>query len=124
MPQLTGRRTRVLVVEDHEDSRVGLVRLLQKHGHEVRGCATLAAGLGELIDWLPECVVLDLMLPDGLGVQILRNIREHRVPVRVGIVNAAVDPSLLAEVDALEPNATYRKPLDLPALLQWISGKS
>ena len=113
----------MLVVEDHEDSRVGLVHLLQKHGHEVRGCAALAAGLGELITWLPECVVLDLMLPDGLGVQILRNIREHQFPVRVGVVTAAVDPVLLHEVSELKPNATYRKPLKLPDLIDWISQK-
>ena len=120
MPAAAGRRTRVLVVEDHEDSRLGLMRALQKHGHEVRGCATVAAALGELITWLPECVVLDLMLPDGLGVQILRNIREHGFPVRVGIVTAAMDSVLLSEVDQLQPNITYRKPVHLPDLLEWI----
>ena len=120
MPAAAGRRTRVLVVEDHDDSRLGLMRALQKHGHEVRGCATVAAALGELITWLPECVVLDLMLPDGLGVQILRNIREHRFPVRVGVVTAATDPGLLAEVSNLSPNITYHKPVNLPELLEWI----
>jgi DNA-binding response OmpR family regulator len=114
------RQKRILVVEDHEDSRLGLVRLLQKHGHDARGTATLQAGLGELINWLPEYVVLDLMLPDGLGVQIMRSIREHGFPVRVVVVTATTDPALLAEVAELRPEALMKKPLNLPDLLQWI----
>jgi DNA-binding response OmpR family regulator len=120
MQVASGRRTRVLVVEDHDDSRDSLVRILRRQGHEVHSSATLADGLGELITWLPECVVLDLMLPDGLGVQLLRNVREHAFPARVVVITAASDPKLLAEVDDLKPDAIFRKPLKMPDLLGWI----
>src|SRR4051794_33861317 len=71
-----GRRAlRVLLVEDDRSTRAALRRILAYAGHDVRAVETLAEGLTELA-WPPDCVVLDLMLPDGCGLTVLRRVRD------------------------------------------------
>src|SRR5438132_89627 len=57
---------RVLIVEDHVASRVVLARLFSQAGWRVTEVGTLAKGLAAL-DPPPDCIVLDLILPDGRG---------------------------------------------------------
>jgi DNA-binding response OmpR family regulator len=68
--------TRVLVVEDQRSLLCNLVRGLEEEGYE----AIPAASIREARDALsrqPELVVLDVMLPDGSGVELLRQLRKE-----------------------------------------------
>jgi two-component system response regulator RegA len=57
---------RLLIVDDHEPTRSALRTLFALKGWDVRVAGTLADGLG-LLSPPPDCVLLDLMLPDGNG---------------------------------------------------------
>jgi CheY-like chemotaxis protein len=80
-PSLTGRV--VLVVEDHDDTRAALVRLLAALGAQVHEATDGLAGLTELARWRPDVVFCDLAMPimDGLEfAQLMRqNPRYHHV---------------------------------------------
>jgi DNA-binding response OmpR family regulator len=67
-------RHRVLIVEDHALTSTSLTRIFARKGWDARMAATVAGGLAAL-DPPPDCVVLDLNLPDGDGEAILRTIR-------------------------------------------------
>jgi len=68
----------------------------------------------------PDCLILDLMLPDGNGASVLKHVRESGLPIRVAVATGTSDPAMLAEVAALRPDVLYRKPLDAMALAQWL----
>ncbi len=105
-------RDRVLIVEDHAPTRGSLKRIFAGKGWDARTAATMAGGLAGL-DPPPDCVVLDLMLPDGQGEAILRKIRADGLPTRVVAVTTAVsDLDRLAEVARLRPEALLTKPID------------
>lgn len=73
---------RVLVVDDHFMARLALKTLLEDEdtGLTVVGEATDCAGALQLFEELsPDVTILDLRLPDGSGLGVLRNIR-HRYP--------------------------------------------
>jgi two-component system, OmpR family, response regulator CpxR len=70
-----------------------------------------------LIDSAPAFVVLDIMLPDGDGIQILQAIRDRKIPVRVAVVTGLGDPARLAAIAALNPDALLRKPIDISELI-------
>jgi len=77
----------VLVVEDDARMREAMVRALVAHGHVVRGDATGADALRDVVDWQPDVVVLDLGLPDFDGEVLLPMLRAiSDVPVVVATV--------------------------------------
>jgi DNA-binding response OmpR family regulator len=108
-------RQQMLLVEDHEETRTLLRRILSLCGWQVAEAATVAEGLDRL-DPPPDCLVLDLMLPDGDGETVLRKVREAHLPTRVIINTAEHDPRRLREVSDLKPDAILPKPLDSKSL--------
>jgi DNA-binding response OmpR family regulator len=65
----------VFLVEDDAHIRGALTRALASKGHAVRSAGRALDGLGEIIEWQPDVVVLDLGLPDVDGGELLRMLR-------------------------------------------------
>ena len=62
---------RILIVEDHEDTRRVLVRLLEHWGFIVASADTLENGLQILDDQPFDAIVSDIGLPDGTGYALV-----------------------------------------------------
>ena len=73
---MTTPRTRILIVEDEADIRRFVRLALESEGHEVFEAATLQRGLIEAGTRRPDALVLDLGLPDGDGVDLIRDLRQ------------------------------------------------
>ncbi|SRR5690554_2956764 len=75
-------QNRVLLVEDDEELRVLLARYLTGQGFEVREAANGRDGLTLAAEGLTDIVVLDIMLPDISGLEVLRELRmKNHLPV-------------------------------------------
>lgn len=84
MPPVSGRSTRVLVIEDEQAARQALARGLRESGCEVIEAGDGAAGLRAALQDAPDLVLLDLRLPVLDGEQVLAQLRRtSRVPVIV-----------------------------------------
>jgi signal transduction histidine kinase/CheY-like chemotaxis protein/HAMP domain-containing protein len=70
---------RLLVVEDDDDQRNSILELIDGGGESVQitAVATGAAGLAALGQASFDCLVLDLMLPDANGFQLIEQIRQR-----------------------------------------------
>ena len=113
-------RPRVLLVEDDASAREALHDLLSLRGFEVIDAATLVKA-ESVMDRLPDWIVLDLRLPDGDGVSLLRTIRENHLPIRVVVTSGFLNDTTAAEVERLRPDAILRKPVSVTTLLQAMS---
>ena len=72
----------VLLVEDEETITVPLTEALAREGFRTETAGTLAAGLEIARSQRPDLVLLDVMLPDGSGFELLRELRDgERMPV-------------------------------------------
>jgi two-component system response regulator RegX3 len=72
----------VLLVEDEETITVPLTEALAREGFRTETAGTLAAGLELARRQRPDLVLLDVMLPDGSGFELLRELRDgERLPV-------------------------------------------
>jgi two-component system KDP operon response regulator KdpE len=82
MQDKSSRKYRVLVVDD-ERRMVGFIRLnLEQDGFEVIEAYNGTEALERLRDSLPDLILLDVMMPDIDGFEVLRTIREvSQVPV-------------------------------------------
>jgi two-component system response regulator MtrA len=76
---------RVLLIEDNTDLAAGITYNLRLEGFDVCAVETGREGLARIGDWSPHVVILDLMLPDVDGYQVLERVRQkgNRVPVLV-----------------------------------------
>jgi signal transduction histidine kinase len=77
----SGGRVRILLVEDDPDSGPLLMRLLRHSGYDVTLASRLDLALREVSRQHIDLVISDLSLPDGNGIDLLREIRT-RQPVR------------------------------------------
>jgi len=68
---------RILVIEDEADIRQVLEYNLKSAGHEVIEAARGLDGLRLLREREPDLVLLDLMLPDMLGTEVCRTIKDN-----------------------------------------------
>ena len=75
-------RRSILLVEDEDSIAEPLTAALEREGFDVARAGTAAGGLEALRAGAPDLVLLDVMLPDGDGRDVLREIRaSSQVPV-------------------------------------------
>jgi DNA-binding NtrC family response regulator len=88
----------VLVIDDEEIIREALDALLTRDGCVVRTAATAADGLARLADEDVDVVLLDLMLPDRSGLDVLDDIRrmDDKLPVVMVTAFGTIDTAVRA----------------------------
>jgi two-component system response regulator AtoC len=76
---------KVLIVEDDLSTRKGLEESIKDLGGEARSVGTAKEAAKALEDFDPRLLIVDIHLPDGDGIEILKTAREND-PDREGIV--------------------------------------
>ena len=108
----------VLLVEDHDGARNAMTQLLTMHGFKVSPAATVQEGLARLNG--QAFGILDLHLPDGLGLTILRKVRENKSSMKVAVCSGSTDPELILAVRRERPDRIFSKPLNFMELRDWM----
>ena len=113
---VAAKMARVMVVDDEVLFGKAVARRLERSGYECRHVVTLAEARKALAEFDPELILLDMRLPDGSGLDFLREVRaERKIPVIVmtayGELEDAVTAMKYAAADYL------KKPIDLEELL-------
>ncbi len=87
------RPLRLLVVDDHEIVRQGLVALLDRRPEfsVVAQAGTMAEAVGAAQRFRPDLVVMDVRLPDGSGIEACRDIRAEMPETRVVMLTSYPD---------------------------------
>jgi CheY-like chemotaxis protein len=108
---------RVLVVEDNPDLRDLLADALMDAGYDVEKVTNGAEALGRVETWLPDAILLDLMLPIMDGAEFLRARRERPFLARVPVMVLTAHPFHHRMLDGLSATLVVRKPYNLDELL-------
>jgi DNA-binding NarL/FixJ family response regulator len=96
--------TNVILVEDHASFRTAMALLLEREeGIKVVGQAGTLAEAYQLLSEDAEVAVVDLGLPDGSGIEFIKELREFNPEGVVLVLSASIDPK--AEASALEAGA-------------------
>ncbi len=97
---MTDLPTHILIVEDEADIRRFVRLTLESEGHTVHEAATLQRGLIEAGTRRPDLVVLDLGLPDGDGVDLIRDLRTWSAMPIIVLSARSAEASKIAALDA------------------------
>jgi DNA-binding response OmpR family regulator len=105
---------KVLVIDDSLTVRMDLADALGGAGFDVRLAATAAAAREIVAQWPVELILLDVVLPDGDGVELLRDLRLTEHGRQAAIVMLSSESEVRDRIRALETGADeyVAKPYD------------
>ena len=114
----------ILVVEDHDDGREFLRRILQADGHRVDAVATCHDARERLVacaDTPYDVLLTDLRLPDGSGWDLVRDVRRSMPGVRVGVITGWESTADAGESHGVD--FVLHKPLHAAELQAHLAGR-
>ena len=114
------RGMRILLVDDHDDTREGLRRMLERSGHHVQGAANCADALvlaAEMSVGRLDVIVSDVGLPDGDGVELMRTVMSRHACRAVAVTGWGGKDDLSRYADA-GIDRWFIKPIEVVELIQ------
>src|SRR5689334_3196035 len=104
-----------LVLEDDQESRAALVEIVELEGYRAVPVGSIAKARAEISARIPDVALIDRRLPDGDGLEIVRQLQQLRTTEIVVITGSA---SIDSAVEALRLGAAdyLTKPIDVDRL--------
>src|SRR5436305_11249426 len=117
LPTQSQSKGRILVVDDEADIRESLEALLTLEDYQVDLAENATEGQHKIETGSYDLVLLDLMMPDRSGMEVLRDVRERDAETPIFMITAY--GSVEVAVNALKSGATdyFSKPWDNEKLL-------
>ncbi|HZH09760.1 MAG TPA: PAS-domain containing protein [Microvirga sp.] len=113
-PQLEGA-PRILICEDNSQVGRAMLRVLQQSGAEVDLVGTMKSAFAHLAEKRYQVLIVDLLLPDGNGLDLIREVRSRPdlQDIRILVVSAIADKTRRSlEAGALNVLDWLNKPVD------------
>ena len=109
---------KILLVEDHPESRLNLQRLMERRGHEVLGVGSAEEAQNALQTQSYPFLILDWMLPGQSGIDLCRELRAatNGDEMFILLVTARDHTEDLEQALAAGANDYLTKPLDVALL--------
>jgi DNA-binding response OmpR family regulator len=107
---------KILIVEDNKDLALNIQEYLSKEGYICEASYNYIEAEKKIFTFLYDCIVLDIMLPDGNGLNLLKLIHIENIQSSVLIISAK--NSLDDKINGLNLGADdyLTKPFHLPEL--------
>jgi CheY-like chemotaxis protein len=115
---------RVLIVDDHEDIRRAVGRVVSASGHEPAGVGEGDVAITTATESPPGLIIIDIMMPGVTGFEVLRALRSDPRTREVPIVvySALNEPEFIELALSLGANDYWVKgAFDLETLGQWLT---
>ena len=109
---------RILLVEDHEDTREFLAVLLAHSKYEVKTASTICEGLKLANAHAFDLFIFDSMLPDGSGVELCRRVRKFNQRTPIIFYSGLAYETDITKALAAGAQAYLVKPVDVTDLIQ------
>lgn len=105
---------KILVVDDEPDVTRMLEFRLEKEGFDVTSCGDGRTAIDLAQELKPDLVILDIMMPMIDGIEVLRQIRAHRITSRIPVImlTAKTTGVTIEEARQLWVNDYLIKPFD------------
>ena len=113
-------RGTILVVDDQPEVRALLRDILEAENYVVDEAADGAAALAVLATDEPDLIVLDHMMPELAGIDVLRQIRKDGSQIPVILLTAYGDDATTWEGWTSGASCFLEKPFDRGLLLEWV----
>lgn len=101
----------ILVIDDEAPMRRLIGRILKQRGHVVHEAANGRQGLDIFRQLRPALVISDIVMPEGEGIETIRQIRMEAPDTPILAISGGSSPSLyLRAANSLGASASLEKP--------------
>jgi DNA-binding response OmpR family regulator len=108
----------ILVIDDEQQMRRLIARVLKRYDHVVHEATDGKQGIALFKQLLPALVISDIVMPDGEGIETIREIRRLAPNVPILAISGGIARSLyLRSATGLGATASLAKPFDNDELL-------
>lgn len=105
---------KILVVDDSVFQRRSIRKILDIDGHDIQEASNGRQGLEMLATFTPDCILLDILMPDMNGLSFLRALQKQGTTIPVVVLTADIQDTTSQECLNLGAKEVIHKPL-LPA---------
>ncbi|WP_281684309.1 response regulator [Thalassobaculum salexigens] len=115
--------TKICLVEDDPDLRENLAVVLGRADYDVRTASNGVHAIPMLLDWRPDMVVCDMLMPDGEGFEVLRSVQSTLPDTSFVMMSGAIGEvaDVLEAARLLGADAILRKPFTPDELLETLA---
>lgn len=117
------RAKRILVVDDFEDSRFSLARLLEIEGFDVLEASDGAQAIETALSESPDLILMDISLPVIDGMDATRQIKARLEAIPIIALSAHDGADYQSKAKEAGCDDYITKPIDFEGLLSLISSK-
>ncbi|HEY9836991.1 MAG TPA: response regulator [Vampirovibrionales bacterium] len=100
----------ILIVDDAQFTRRVICKSLQKQGYLTREASNGREAIGLLDEELPDCILLDLLMPEFDGWDVLTFLKEHDYTIPVIVITADIQETSRQHCFDLGAKAVINKP--------------
>lgn len=111
----------VYVVEDNDDIREMIEYLLSAEDYEVSGYATAFAFKEKLKITHPDVIVLDVMLPDGNGLEICDQLKSNQPTRKIPILLMSAHAQVAKVNQSCKAEDFISKPFDIDDFIRRVN---
>jgi two-component system cell cycle response regulator len=118
-------RDRILIIDDDVHLAAYLKGMLEDRGYPVNIALSADGGLKLFYDWKPELILLDILLPDTNGLEVLKQIVEKSRVEHIPIIVISSEDTKENRIHAYQAGAMdfFAKPIDQELLIALINNR-
>lgn len=119
---ISDRRPRVLIIDDDVSLTLKVIQALQPIGVNAAATAGGLTGLSKIKEFSPDLIILDIILPELNGLQVLQYVKRiYNVPVIM--IPGIAEADLLRKALVYGADSYLIKPFDANALVSFVQKK-
>ena len=101
----------ILIIDDSMYQRLRMRNTLQAGGHELLEATNGREGLEMALSGTPDCIILDLVMPDMGGLEVLQTLRDRGATIPVIVHTSDIQETTRRQCHALGAVSFLNKPL-------------
>jgi DNA-binding response OmpR family regulator len=91
---------KILIVEDEKELRRSMIQYLSQEGYVCESAAGYHEAIEKINDYEYDCILVDIMLPGGTGLDVVREIKRRKL--LSGIIIVSANSSVEDKIEGLE----------------------
>lgn len=118
---MTDRGKHVLIIDDSRLARSKISRVLSDNGYTITQAENGMEGINVIVSTLPDCIVLDLLMPGMDGFQVLEELKDKKITIPVIVLTADIQQTTRDRCVELGASDFLNKPPDNDQLLSVVA---